>query len=253
MTANRDSEFADDASFEGANLGGRHFGGSSLISVCFDGADLREAKFERVSIDGASFRGAVLHGATFEHARARDVDFRGADLSGAFWEHGELTGADFASAELGGLCLRYCNCDGASFRDAALRGASLINSSFSGADFTGAILLHGKTLRSSFRDADLRGARAFSRCREIVVELLSRRAGQDYELLAAVGAAALRRDWCYDRWASLLEEMPKCRRLALETFAEYALSGFLDELKTAAEEGGFVQLLSELSVAMNSR
>ena len=105
-----------------------------------------------------------------------------------------------------------CSLDGASLRDCNFDDAVTVGCSFAG--------------------ASLDGARKFASCRDIVVEILRRAAGEDREALEVVGAVALHRPWCYEEWWELLAGRPALRERALEAFAAYPESGFAERFRT---------------------
>ena len=86
------------SNFEGANLTGTDFRGSTL-----DGSGFYKSDISRVS-----FRGSSLNGANFEKAELGRADFSGAVLTGARFAYANLSRADLSKARFeGGLDLSH--------------------------------------------------------------------------------------------------------------------------------------------------
>ncbi len=146
------------------------------------------------------------------------MDLTGADCAGTHWREAfigdsVLERTDFADADLTWLRLIDCNCAGASFEGAEFDHANTANSRFTGAHFE--------------------RARRFFRCREIVMEILSREINGDLERAKLVGALAMNQDWCYPEWAKILALQPHYRQAVAGIFRQYPQSGFLEALRAA--------------------
>jgi hypothetical protein len=174
-------------------------------------------------------RSAVLSGA--------HVDLSGADLSGAGLSQASLTLVELGRANLSRCDLRRstwtsCIADDAVLAGADLTGGAFVACRFDGADFTGASL-RADTQHSTFARARFENAEMFAWSREVVVEILAR-AVDDLEAVKMVGAVALRQEWCYDTWRSILAGVPQHRDLALRILGPYPDSGFAVAMREGA-------------------
>jgi Pentapeptide repeats (8 copies) len=214
---------------------GRSTRHESLADADLAGADLRDAIFEHVDLNGADLRGARLDGAVLRHCDLSGARLGLARAGGVSLAYTELRGADLSGADLRRSSWTSCGAEGAAFRGAKLDGAALAGCRFDDADFTDASLFKANTLHSVFAGASFEGARRFAWSREIVVELLGRRAA-DLEQRRYVGALALDPAGCYDEWRAILAAAPEYRRLALDALAAYPASGFARALEGGGPE-----------------
>ena len=220
----------------GADLSGVDWVGArlshiSLRGAILDGADLTGAHFSHVDFSGASLRETCLEHTMFQQVSAAQTSFAGARGDGSIWTLADLTGADCARIQLREAFVRGSLLERADFTDADLSGIRLIDSTCTDASFRGATLDDANTSGSRFARAMFEGARRFSRCREIVVEILSREIGDDLERAKLVGALSMNADWCYREWAQLLALQPYYRQTAVEIFGRYPESGFIEALR----------------------
>lgn len=227
------------SAFFGVDLSGEEWAGArlscvSLRGAILDGADFTGAHLYHVDLSGASLRGACLERTTFQQVSAVGASFAGARCADAAWSHLDCTSADFTRAQLQRALARVSLFEQADFTDADLSGIRLIDCTCSGASFCGTAWGDANTSGSRFVRAQFEDARRFSRCREIVVELLSREVGDDLERAKLVGALALHDGWCYPEWAGILALQPHYRRAVAEIFRRYPRSG-CDEALRAAE------------------
>lgn len=177
-------------------------------------------------------RGARLKDVEVRFADAHGIDLASAEMGGSRWEHVQLRDADLSGADLRRAIFRNCSLEGVRLDDADLSEAALMSCSFDSASFHRCNLADATTVGCSFADAELEAARNFSTCRDIVVEVLRRAAGDDPEDLGVVGAIALERSWCWEHWAEKLT--PEQRRRGLKIFAAYRDSGCAAALRLPA-------------------
>lgn len=221
---------ADGLDLRGANLAGSHIIRASLRGAVLDGADLRGATIQHTDLEGASLRGALLDGSRWSHVTARDSVWVGA-RGRCMLEHVDLTHAELAGAQLEGAVLRVCSLVNATLDGANLTASHLVYSLCEGASFRGAVLAGAITLGSTFAQADLTGCRDYATCRELVLEILMRANPDDLEVIAMLGAVAVKRDWCYGTWRRILATRPGVLQFALDAFAAHPASGVVAALR----------------------
>jgi hypothetical protein len=144
----------------------------------------------------------------------------------------DLSGSNLSGADLYGAMMRGCLLERARLEGANLSRSKLIYSNCSDTNFRNARFMWANTIGSTFEGADFSGAKKFFLCREILVEILKREMGNDFERVKLVGAIAVGARWCYPEWKQLLESQPQYRDLALEILQRYPDSGFNHALRT---------------------
>jgi uncharacterized protein YjbI with pentapeptide repeats len=223
------------ADLRDAGLAGLRLSCFSLRGAILDGADLSGARFIHVDLSGASLRGANLERATFHQVSLVKASLAGARCAESIWRQADLTGAECMNAGWREAYVGNALLERADFADADLTLLRLIDCNCAGASFRGADFARANTAYSRFTDAHFEGAKRFSRCREIVVEILAREIGDDTARARLVGALALQRDWCYAEWAQMLAQEPHQREAALELFRRYPDSGFREAWRGTTE------------------
>jgi uncharacterized protein YjbI with pentapeptide repeats len=224
-----EKNFAD-SDLRGANLRGVSIVFVSLAGALLDGADLTGAAFRYVNLTHASFSEAKLDSARFEYVHAGTSCFAGSNATNARWEHTDLTAANFTNANLRRSVMRTCALESIRLDGADLTDGSLAYSVCEAASFQGTILENTETVGAQFARADFAGSFRFFRCREIVVELLRREAGNDFEMLKLVGAAQTSK-WCYGHWHKYLLDYPEYMKKALAILGRYPESGAMEALR----------------------
>ena len=196
---------------------------------------MAEPRIAFAAAGGDDWRGRDLTGAQVRFCDLAGLDLSGAAAGGSFWQHCSLRHADLSGADLAGAVLVDCDLSGADLRgtdlaEARLRRCTLEDARLDGCDLDGAALVG-----CSLADAQLDGVRNASSARDLVVEMLRRRAGDDPELQRWVGLVALRRDWCYEEFAAALAAHPELRALALDALRALPRAGLAEALETARQ------------------
>jgi fluoroquinolone resistance protein len=200
----------------------------------FRGRNLLNACFTCVDVTGADFRDCRLDGASFRHVMASNALFDGATCEDAFFEQVDLAGATLRSAALRGTVFKETSLVQARLDAADLTDTKFLHCQAEGVSLRGALLAGAITPGSSFEDADLTDARRFTRCRELVVEVLRREAGNDPLHFQLLGALAIKRDWCYAEWSNVLSSFPQCQDVVLQVFGRFPHSGLMEALRSAS-------------------
>jgi uncharacterized protein YjbI with pentapeptide repeats len=222
------------ADLRGADLSEARLTCISLRGAMLDDANLTGAHLSHVDLSGASLRGACLERTTFHQVSLVQASLAGAHANASVWRHADLTVADCTGLELREALMGTCLFERADLTDADLSLIRLIDCTCTEATFRGTTFNEANTAGSRFARAQFAGARQFFRCREIVVEILSREIGDDLERAKLVGALAMHADWCYPEWAQILTLQPHYRQVAVEIFRQYPESGFLQALRAAS-------------------
>ena len=191
---------------------------------------MAEAALAFTAAAGADWSGRDLAGVQARFCDLAGADLGGATAAGSFWQHCSLRGVRLREADLTDATLVDCDLSGADLRAARLAGARLLRCSLESARLGDCELDDATMVGCSLADAELHGVRNATTARDLVVEVLRRRAGDDLELLRWVGLVALRRDWCYEEFAQALDGDPALRAMALECFSELPHSGLAEAL-----------------------
>lgn len=185
------------------------------------------------SASGADWSGRDLAGASVRFCDLSGLRLPGAAAAGSFWQHCALRRADLTAADLSRATFVDCDLTEVDLTDGCLSGARLMRCSLEGARLTGASLDDAATVGCTLARAELTGVRDAASARDLVVEVLRRRAGEDAELMRWVGLVALQRSWCYDEFAAALDAHPRLREIALDAFRKLPESGFAEALAAA--------------------
>jgi uncharacterized protein YjbI with pentapeptide repeats len=228
----------DSANLRGANLAKVRLTRVSLRGAILDGADLSGARLTHVDLSGASLRGANLERASLHQVSAPRAVLAGARCADSFWQQADLTGADCTGSHWREALVADAILERADFADADLTWLRLIDGNCAEASFQGAEFDHANTAHSRFTGAHFERARRFFRCREIIVEILSREINGDLERAKLVGTLAMDQEWCYPEWAQILALQPHYRQVAIDIFRRYPDAGFIEALRAVARSSG---------------
>ena len=124
---------------------------ADLSAADLEGADLSGAELQHVCFNNANLRAANLSGATLDHANLGAANLKKARPTGASLHLANLEAADLEGADLTGADLLHARLNEANLRDANLTSARLDHADFAGADLkganlSGASLHHAKNL-----------------------------------------------------------------------------------------------------------
>ncbi|MCC6999318.1 MAG: pentapeptide repeat-containing protein [Deltaproteobacteria bacterium] len=223
----------EEASLRGVDLGGRKLSCISLRGADLTGAVLRDVSFEHVDLRDVCLVDSDLSGSRLRWCNARGARLDGASAPRVHWDQVDFTLASLQRVNLASSLLSSCVFEDADLSGVDLRHGKLVHSNCDRARFADAECQGAITPASTFGAADLRSTRHFARCREMVAEVLSRHAGESFELNALVGAVAVNGRWCYDEWAHFLASRPDVVQRALDAFTDHPRSGFAESLRRA--------------------
>jgi uncharacterized protein YjbI with pentapeptide repeats len=219
----------------GADLTGLRLACGSLRGADLRGADLSNATLSFVDLSGARLDGATMAGAWFGFADFSGTSLHAVRAPRAHWQSSDLSGVDLTGADLTAVTFRTCTLERADLSESTMTSGQLVSCLCDEASFRQMDLAGTISAGSTFRGADFGGARRFHNNREMLIELLSRDIGEDFELARLVGAVGVGRQWCWDEWAGFLSANPKQLDLALEIFSRYPESGAARALRVAVQ------------------
>ncbi len=219
------------ADLQGVNLAGQTISHISLRDANLDGADLTGARLSHIDLSGASLRGACLDKTQLRFITAEYSILIGASGKHGSWQHINFSKANLSETKLCSGMLYLCDLESAILDRADLSNTMIISSICDKASFRNTLMASSNTFASKFNRADFQGARDFFACREIVVEILSRKINGSFQMANLIGAASLNYKWCYSEWKQLLDDNAEYRELAFKIFQDYPESGFTEALR----------------------